>query len=304
MPISVMELDEGSKAAHKFKAMLLGADPEVFLKNKLTGKPTISCGKIGGKKGNGISFTPNYKGFKWLQDNVAVEFNFSPCNSAEGFDATIGCIWNEAERVLAQQDLALLPVSVCGFDTSELSIPEAQVFGCDPDFVAYGSEEEGRVVDTANIGNNRFGGGHLHFGFNNFYKIPIWALVILVDTFIGLPSLKYDNQGLRKYYYGKAGLYRTKDYGFEYRTLSNFWFRPEQHGVRQAIASEAFHLMDSFQRNHNGLGKLFDKLPLKDIQTCIDNDNQRDAYVVWTEARQRAGECGLYLGHNFQAVRV
>jgi hypothetical protein len=44
------------------------------------------------------------------------------------------------------------------------------------------------------------------------------------DLFLGVPSVLMDNGEMRKQLYGKAGCYRPKPYGGEYRTLSNFWF--------------------------------------------------------------------------------
>ena len=44
-----------------------------------------------------------------------------------------------------------------------------------------------------------------------------------MDLFLGVPSVTLDSDTRRRELYGKAGAYRAKDYGVEYRTLSNFW---------------------------------------------------------------------------------
>jgi len=45
----------------------------------------------------------------------------------------------------------------------------------------------------------------------------------MMDLYLGVPSVLMDKGELRKQLYGKAGAYRMKPYGVEYRTLSNFW---------------------------------------------------------------------------------
>jgi hypothetical protein len=44
-----------------------------------------------------------------------------------------------------------------------------------------------------------------------------------MDFFLGLPSLLLDPDEERRIMYGKAGAFRWKPYGMEYRVMSNFW---------------------------------------------------------------------------------
>ncbi len=49
-----------------------------------------------------------------------------------------------------------------------------------------------------------------------------------MDAVLGIPAILLDDGLLRKQLYGKAGAFRPKEYGVEYRSLSNFWvFSPE-----------------------------------------------------------------------------
>lgn len=44
-----------------------------------------------------------------------------------------------------------------------------------------------------------------------------------MDLYLGVPSILMDGDTDRRRLYGKAGAYRSKPYGVEYRTLSSFW---------------------------------------------------------------------------------
>ncbi len=50
-------------------------------------------------------------------------------------------------------------------------------------------------------------------------------LVKQLDYFLGIPSLLLDKDEERRHLYGKAGAFRPKPYGVEYRVLSNFWLK-------------------------------------------------------------------------------
>ena len=46
-----------------------------------------------------------------------------------------------------------------------------------------------------------------------------------MDYTLGLDSLLLDSDTRRRSMYGRAGSFRFKEYGIEYRTLSNFWIK-------------------------------------------------------------------------------
>jgi hypothetical protein len=73
----------------------------------------------------------------------------------------------------------------------------------------------------------RSAGGHIHIGVDDgiLLQDPHWG-VRMMDLFVGIPALFLDTDPTsqaRKALYGNAGSHRPKDYGFEYRSLGNFW---------------------------------------------------------------------------------
>lgn len=279
---------------------LLGGDPEVFVKDKLTGRVTISCGKVGGLKGAGVPFGPKRGfGLKMLEDNVTVEFNFNAVTDAYAWSDCLSSLWNETVVHLARKGLEPIPTSVHNFAAADFTSEAAFKFGCDPDYDAYDPLDKKRIVDVTRLGNSRCCGGHIHLGYNNPSKMPASAVAILCDMFIGLPSVSYDAQGLRRSYYGLAGLYRPKPYGIEYRTMSNWWLRPESLSVSSNMARECFTIMSCIDHNIDGLMILFDKVPLRDIKLAIDTEDVKIARDVWYQCRQYASDQGLGLGHHF-----
>jgi hypothetical protein len=68
-------------------------------------------------------------------------------------------------------------------------------------------------------------GGHVHIGLPNPEEGQLVAC--FADVLLGIPSILLDKDTRRRQMYGKAGAFRPKPYGCEYRVLSNFWLRSE-----------------------------------------------------------------------------
>ena len=75
------------------------------------------------------------------------------------------------------------------------------------------------------VPNMRSAGGHVHIETSLNKRHVIQAC----DLFLGVPSVLMDEGEMRKQLYGKAGCFRPKSYGVEYRTLSNFWIFKKKH---------------------------------------------------------------------------
>lgn len=70
--------------------------------------------------------------------------------------------------------------------------------------------------------------GHIHISYTNPSVSTSLKLAKLCDYFLGLPSLFIDKDTERRKMYGKAGAIRLKNWGFEYRVLSNFWLKSQE----------------------------------------------------------------------------
>jgi hypothetical protein len=182
----------------------LGCDPELFLQSK-TGQLISSIGLIGGSKDFPM---PIGQGCAVQEDNVAVEFNTPPCASAAEF----------IKAIQHNMDLSLCIKPSGVFEDDQLDNPAAQEFGCDPDYNAWNGGRQNPRPSAANK-NLRSCGGHIHIETD----LPTLEVVKAMDLFVGCGMIEFDTDTDRRSLYGKAGAFRKKDYGVEYRTASNAW---------------------------------------------------------------------------------
>lgn len=201
------------------KNVLIGADPEMFLFSNLHNKFVPVCGLVGGTKKEPLAITSF--GHAVQEDNVMVEYCIPACNTAEKFVEEINFTKNHInETILKPLNLTAKCVASAYFTEEDLKSPQAQEFGCDPDYNAYTLLE-----NTVGRGNPllRTAGGHIHVGYDNPDPDVSVNIIKAMDLFLGLPSLILDVDTERRKMYGKAGAYRLKRYGVEYRVLSTFW---------------------------------------------------------------------------------
>lgn len=229
------------------RAYRLGADPEMFMADAL-GALKASCGKIGGTKENpqpmGIG-----DGFFIQEDNVAIEFNIPPASNAKEFVESLRkAITTISDGISNMYGYNIVNLSSASFPDEELKEPAAQVFGCDPDYNAWTGKKNPRPM--AKNPNLRTCGGHVHVGIDNPQSIAPWRAVKACDLYLGVPSVLMDKGEERKEMYGCAGAFRPKPYGFEYRTMSNFWVFDDRlinwvwNGVGKALHAVDAQLVD------------------------------------------------------------
>ena len=196
--------------------LTLGADPEVFFASK-SGELVSAIGRIGGTKNQPIAELE--PGFMSLEDNVAAEFNIPPSKSFTNFNKNIKTGLGFIDNYAKNANLIISNNASGIFTPEQLDNQQAQEFGCEPDFNAWSLDINNKPM-AANQ-NLRSCGGHIHIG--GIEDLTAHHVIRAMDLFLGVPSVLLDTDRQRRELYGKAGAYRYKDYGAEYRTLSNFW---------------------------------------------------------------------------------
>lgn len=214
-----------------------GADPEVFIIDRRTGVFTPSLDLIGGTKNSPRATSA--PGFFVQEDNVLGEYNIPPAKTEKEFCESIRIGLKLFEECLPKE-YGLQIATSHKFDPTQLLDPRAQEFGCDPDFNAWrgGLRNTRPEVPTDGL---RTAGGHFHLGYS-LNPIALQELgneslrqsdvnveiVKWQDLFAGVPSMIMDKDTERRKLYGKAGAFRNKSYGLEYRTLSSFWLASDE----------------------------------------------------------------------------
>ena len=241
----------------------IGADPEIFVGDAIKARSIID--KVGGTKEMPMPL-PLGKGFAVQEDNVALEFNIPASDSREAFVNNISAAMEFLESMVnSLYDYKFVKSSAISFDAEELADPRSWVFGCEPDFNAWDGKKNPRPAATDP--NLRSAGGHVHVGYK-LNKEQKMELIRFMDLYLGVPSVLMDEGELRKQLYGKAGAYRDKSYGVEYRTLSNYW-------VFDKKLIEWVH-----RQTEKALDAVLKGLSIKEEQDLIlsaINDNNKDA---------------------------
>ena len=207
--------------------ILVGCDPEVFVKQN--GLFKSAHGLIKGDKKNP---QPVRNGAVQV-DGMALEFNIDPAATEQQFIHSVQDVFAQMCAMVPGYEVVAVPVAEFSPEYMKQQPKEALELGCDPDFNAWSN---GRANDKPD-GDRPFrtASGHVHIGWTkdetaeSADHINRCHLVVRqLDFFLGLPSLMYDQDVKRRSMYGKAGCYRPKTYGVEYRTLSNRWLSSEK----------------------------------------------------------------------------
>lgn len=207
--------------------ILVGCDPEVFVKQG--GLFKSAHGLI---KGDKKSPQPVRNGAVQV-DGMALEFNINPASTESEFVLSVQDVLAQMIAMVPDYEVVAVPVAEFTEEYMKQQPEQAKELGCDPDFNAWAG---GRANDKPD-GDRPFrtASGHVHIGWTDGENIEdadhigrCHMVVKQLDYYLGLPSLIYDADTKRRSMYGKAGAYRPKTYGVEYRTLSNRWLSSEK----------------------------------------------------------------------------
>ena len=223
----------------KYKLLKVGSDAELFLLK--AGQPYPVCGLVGGTKQDPLPVLGG-NGYAVQEDNVTLEFNIPPASTAEEFQQSISTMLAHLQSEMAKQELACFPASAAIFPSQLLEqFPQAHVFGCEPDFCVW-TKSVNPTPDfprfpwgpRASTHELRCAGFHIHVSYTVDDEPPILnaieSLVKAQDVFLGVPLTLRESstpQKLRRRMsYGRAGAFRLKPYGHEYRVLGSAVLTP------------------------------------------------------------------------------
>lgn len=250
----------------------IGTDPEFFVKK---GEVITSvAGKLGCSKSEKLVLAPDVR---LQEDNVLAEFDINPQVGFAAFDDNVKRGIDLVNQLLSKQEMELaFGVSSHIYTEEELNSfdKSAFVFGCTPDFNAFTGQQN--PSPKASNPGLRTAGGHVHLGFDKIITVDQKSQMmagVLCDYFLSLPSVLLDKDTRRKELYGKASCVRFKEYGIEYRSLSNFWVADATH--RKTVYEQVEKVVKNLDMSV--LMELHAKLPIEQLHHIINTNDVKEA---------------------------
>ncbi len=208
--------------------LLVGQDTELFLKRD--GVFINAHGIIPGSKENPY---PVKKGAVQV-DGMALEINTVPAKNYRQFKNNINTVLSRLQDMIPKDcEMVVTPTAEFSNDYMAQQPAESKILGCDPDYNAYTVTQNPMPDPHPNM---RTAAGHLHLGWTKDRDVtdPHWieecaTMAKQLDYCVGVPSIREDPDCRRRQMYGKAGAFRPKPYGVEYRVLSNYWITEEKY---------------------------------------------------------------------------
>lgn len=254
-------------AEHKINSYTVGSDPEGWLRHKKTGIMTPVIGLLGGTKDCPIEFAP---GFGLQEDNCSWEFNIPPATSKKELIDFMAVGLQEIANVLEAYDLVI--IGSAEFDPELLKTPRAIIIGCSEDYNAYTKGLD--VVPDLTSTNRRFAGGHIHIGYDEVLVENQMLLVKYMDLFLNVPAILLDNDRHRKPIYGNPGRFRPKEYGIEYRSLSNFWISNDK------LIGFVWDQVEKAIRTYNTFGDAILHNEKRIFDVCVSDDRHLASELI------------------------
>lgn len=233
--------------------VLVGADPELFMQNPNTGEFISASDYACLARIPGTKHEPFKVPYGAVQiDGTALEFNIDPAKTVDEFVGYIRSVRKTLTEMVPGYNVLAVPVARFDANYFKFEVPtSAQELGCNPDYNGW-SEDMNPRPDSAGE-PMRTASGHLHIGWtegqdieDKDYFLKCCKFARQLDYYLGMYSLLWDKDGTRRQLYGKAGAFRPKSYGMEYRVLSNRWLDSEPlmrwvYNTVQCAMADAFY---------------------------------------------------------------
>lgn len=220
----------------------IGADPELFIGRN--GQPHSAYGLIQGDKRR----PAKVENGAVQVDGMALEFNIDPADTKEEFVSRIESV----QKLILDMTpgFELIPQASVIFEQQHFdSQPyEAKELGCDPDYNGITGQENRKPDGRSTM---RTAGGHIHIGgfetdkpHGEAHFSICCKLARVMDEQVGVYSVLFDKDDLRRSMYGGPATFRPKTYGMEYRTMSNAWiFNPKITALMYEYTIDAINKM-------------------------------------------------------------
>jgi hypothetical protein len=173
----------------------------------------------------------NRNGHKFYYDNVLAEIAIKPASTRnQAVEHTQQALGQLSKLI---KPYKLLIRSSAKYPSKQLTHKEARIAGCNPEWNVYTLKCVLPPEDVISNTSFRTAGGHIHVGAEGLNNpVKAFDVIRMMDLFIGIPALFLDKDETskeRRKIYGHAGSHRATNYGFEYRSLGNFWFQSPDH---------------------------------------------------------------------------
>jgi hypothetical protein len=179
---------------------------------------------------------------------------------------------------------------------------DSKILGCEPDYNGYTGSVNIKNIDGSTI-TKRYAGGHIHIGGNQgeYGSVCIDAmedyqnLIPLLDLVVGIPSVLIDRGDniSRRQQYGKAGSFRKKPYGVEYRVLSNFWIKDiKLFYLFFGLARTAINILVNHKAKEDTVfTRLWAAVTKEEVITAINNNDFMAAKNIFERIEGILQEC-------------
>jgi hypothetical protein len=266
--------------------ILVGADVEEFIVSSEYGFIEPCVGVLPGTKQEPHQPPDMNEGFGIQEDNVMAEWNIPPAANYQYFDGHIQQIRDAVQRRLMSKgyELAVEVGAAHQFAPKHLLSDQAKTFGCDPDNDAYTGGKQ-RVYVPA-VTRWRSAGGHVHLGGD--FNCPDFVAALFAELFISVKNAIYASDTERKQWYGKPGIFRSKPYGIEYRTLDNQWALSRN--TRQTVGFSALMCSKFLTETDAGeLQEIFRAIPWTQVREVVERGHGGDEGTHIITTARKAG---------------